>query len=96
MSAMRYLGYSRLESFRASMILSIPPAAGACFLSFLKIFKNGISIDGISVMIGCATAFFFGLITLKLVEWFLQKFTLLPLVIYRIIVGIIVLAIFVN
>ena len=96
MSAMRYLGYSRLESFRASMILSIPPVAGACCLSFLKIFKNHIDVDWLSVVIGSAAAFFFGVVTLKFVEWFLKKFTLLPLVIYRIIVGIIILAIFVN
>ena len=91
MSAMRYLGYSRLESFHASMILSIPPTAGACFLSFLKIFKNEIAVDWISVVIGCTTAFLLGLVTLKFVDWFLQKFTLLPLVIYRIVVGALVL-----
>lgn len=92
LSMMRYRGYSRTEAFRYSMILSIPPVVGACFLKFLKIALGKIIISNwCSVFIGCFSAFIFGLIILHFVNLFLKKFTLLPLVIYRIFFGILIL-----
>ena len=94
LSMMRYLGYSRTEAFRYSMILSIPPVVGACFLKLLKIILGKITISNWSlVFAGSVSAFIIGLAALWAVNQFLKRFTLLPLVIYRIIFGI---AIFVK
>jgi undecaprenyl-diphosphatase len=94
-SVMRYLNYSRLESFRFSMLLSIAPVSGALFLTFLKIISGKIMIENWNfLLLGCLFSFCFGLLTLRMMTHFLQKYTLLPLVIYRIIFGLLILTYF--
>lgn len=92
LSMMRYLNYTREDSFKYSMILSIPPVTGACFLKLLKILSSGTqSIEWEMVGLSCLASFAFGLITLKMMCKFLRKFTLFPIVIYRIIFGLLLL-----
>ena len=92
LSMMRYCGYARIEAFRYSMILSLPPVVGACFLKFLKVAIGKIVISDWNLIIfGCISAFIFGLLTLNLINFFLKKFSLLPLVIYRIFFGFLLL-----
>jgi undecaprenyl-diphosphatase len=92
LSAMRYLKYSREESFKYSMILSIPPVLGACCLKLIKIIIGKSTIENWSmVTAGSISAFIFGLITLSLMTRFLKKHTLLPLIIYRILLGLFLL-----
>lgn len=95
LTMMRYLNYSREESFIFSMILSIPPVAGACTLKFIKIIAAGYTCDWSIVAVGCVSSFVFGLISLSIVTRLLRYFTLLPIVIYRILVGIFLLLYFV-
>ncbi len=92
LSMMRYLNYTREDSFKYSMILSIPPVAGACFLKLLKILcSNAYTIDWSMVMFGCFSSFVFGLISLEMVCRFMRKFTLFPIVVYRILFGLFLL-----
>ncbi|MDR2681570.1 MAG: undecaprenyl-diphosphate phosphatase [Holosporaceae bacterium] len=89
MSMMRYLRYSRTESFRFSLLLSLAPISGALFLTSLKIMTGKVVIENWNLLfLGCLFSFSFGLLTLHLVTKFLQKHTLLAMVIYRIIFGI--------
>lgn len=90
LSMCRYLGYSRQESFRFSMLLAIIPVAGACCFELIKIFANH-TIDFYYATAGIISAFVFGIISLFFVNKFLQKHTLTAIVIYRIIFGIFVL-----
>jgi undecaprenyl-diphosphatase len=93
LSMMRYLHYSREESFRYSMVLSVPPVFGACFVKLMKVFTKEAVIENWSmVAVGSISSFVFGLISLTLMVKFLQKHTLLPMIIYRILFGLFVLA----
>lgn len=88
----RFLEYSREESFRFSMILSIPAAGGACCLKLLKIIIGQIEFSNWSeAFVGVATAFVIGLITLFLIMRFLKTHSFCGIVIYRIFFGIFVL-----
>ncbi len=91
LSMCRYLGYGRRESFRFSMILSIIPVAGACTLKLTEIYKKGVvGFSCIEALAGIVSAFIFGIISVFVVNKFLKKHTLTPIVIYRIIFGIFV------
>ena len=91
LSMCRYLGYGRRESFKFSMLLSIFPVMGACFLKLLKIFaKNAQTVLSINMTAGVVSAFVFGIISIYIVDRFLKRHTFTPIVIYRIIFGIVV------
>ncbi|MDR3155602.1 MAG: undecaprenyl-diphosphate phosphatase [Holosporaceae bacterium] len=88
LSMMRYLGYSRRESFRYSMLMSLIPVCGAITLKLLKVFCGRIFIqDWNAVFVGGLFAFVFGLMALRFMDSFLKTHTLLPIIIYRIIFG---------
>jgi undecaprenyl-diphosphatase len=88
LSMMRYLGYSRRESFRYSMMMSLVPVCGASSLKLLKVFCGKIFIENWNtVIVGGLFAFIFGLVTLRFVDSFLKTNTLLLIIIYRIIFG---------
>lgn len=91
LSMCRYLGYDRRESFRFSMILSIFPVAGACFLKLLKIFEKGLTeFSCVEAAMGIISAFIFGMVSVFIVDRFLKRHTFVPIVVYRIIFGIFV------
>lgn len=84
--------YNRQEAFKFSMLLSIPPVAGACFLKMLKIINGDIAIvDMQQVLLSALVAFGFGLLSITLVTKLLAKHSFIPLMIYRIIFGIYVI-----
>ncbi|MDR1335183.1 MAG: undecaprenyl-diphosphate phosphatase [Holosporaceae bacterium] len=88
LSMMRYLGYSRRESFRYAMLMSLVPVCGAITLKLLKVFCGKIFInDWNAVFVGGLFAFVSGLITLHFMDSFLKTHQLLPIIIYRIIFG---------
>lgn len=87
MSMMRYLNYSREESFRYSIISSIMPITGACFI---KLFKAS-NVNWEMVAIGNIASFIAGLISLNVAVIFFRKFTMNPIIIYRIILGLSIL-----
>lgn len=91
LSMCRYLGYDRRESFKFSMLLSIFPVMGACFLRSLKIFAKSTNVfSSVYVISGIISAFVFGIISVYIVDRFLKKHTFTPIVLYRIIFGIFV------
>ena len=89
LSMCRYLGYDRRESFKFSMILSIFPIAGVCFLKLLKIFmKNSFEFSCVEATAGIVSAFIFGIISVFAVSKFLKRHSFTLIVIYRIVFGI--------
>ncbi|MDR0631649.1 MAG: undecaprenyl-diphosphate phosphatase [Holosporaceae bacterium] len=88
LSMMRYLKYSREESFRYCMMLSTIPVLGACFLQLTKIFTGEILVESWPiVVVGSFSAFISGWISLSLMTEFLKSHTLLAIIIYRILLG---------
>ncbi len=95
MSAAMILGFSRVSSARFSFLLSIPVIMLAGGLEGIKLYKEGIN-DELSMLFGAVilsalSAYF----CVKWLMRLLEKSTMLPFVIYRIILGIFLFAIFV-
>jgi len=93
MPASRFLGYSRTESARFSLLLSIIAIAGAGALGAKDVIESGDATLGINVLIAVALSFISGLIAIALMMKWLQKSTFTPFAIYRIILGVALLII---
>ena len=92
LSMCRYLGYDRRESFKFSILLSIFPVTGACFLKLFKmLLRNSLKFSYIDVTFGIISAFVFGMMSIYMVNKFLKKHTFAPIIVYRIIFGIYIL-----
>jgi undecaprenyl-diphosphatase len=92
LSVMRYLKYSREESFTYSMLLSVPPVAGACCLKLLQILLGKTVADNPGAMAaGTVAAFVFGMISISLTVKFLKNHTFLLIIIYRFLFGLFML-----
>ncbi|HPF79069.1 MAG TPA: undecaprenyl-diphosphate phosphatase [Alphaproteobacteria bacterium] len=92
MTSARFLGFSRVESARFSLLLSIVAISGAGFLTSLDLLETGDLKIGIDVMIGVGLSFISGLIAISLMMKWLSKATFTPFAIYRVILGIVLLA----
>ena len=92
LSMCRFKQYNRWESFKFSILLSIPPVIGACFLKILKLYVNLNYYNIQNILVGIISAFVFGIITLELISRYLKKHTFKLVVIYRIILGLIILS----
>ncbi|MDR0581219.1 MAG: undecaprenyl-diphosphate phosphatase [Holosporaceae bacterium] len=93
LSTMRYLKYSREDSFEHAMILSIPPVLGAFSLKLAEIlWGREVMTEGLlAIVIGSFAAFVFGLSSLSIITKFLRNHTLLPLVFYRLFVSVVII-----
>ncbi len=92
-TAARMLGYQRTEAARFSMLLSIPTIVAAGAIATLEILESGNWQLGHDALIGAALAFASALIAIILMMRWLKTATFTPFVIYRIILGVILLAI---
>lgn len=91
MTSARFLGFSRVESARFSLLLSIVAISGAGTLSSLDLFKEGDLIPSQSVFIAVIFSFLAGWISIILMMKWLSKASFKPFGIYRIILGIFLL-----
>jgi len=88
MTAARGLGFSRTEAARFSMLMSIPTILAAGSLEGLTLIKSGNMTLGIDIFLGAGLSFLTALLAIAgLMKW-LQKSTMTPFVIYRVILGI--------
>tara|TARA_B100000524_G_scaffold42088_1_gene20134 strand:- start:82 stop:849 length:768 start_codon:yes stop_codon:yes gene_type:complete len=92
MTAARFLNFNRVDSGKISFLLSIPALAGASFLG-LKDIKNETFEINLLVIIAIILSFLFSYITVKFFLNYLNKFSLNIFVIYRLIIGLILLTI---
>ena len=92
MTAARYFGYTRTDAARFSLLLAIVAIAGAGLLETIKL----IEMDDVSLTLGAAlgaaTAFISGLLALHLMMKWLERADFKIFAIYRIILGIALLA----
>lgn len=93
-SAGLFAGLKREEAAKFAFMLSGPIIFGAGSLKFLEVVKRGgVSGDEFNFfLIGISSSAFFGYLTIKYFLKYLSTRTLYPFVIYRIIVGLILLA----
>ena len=84
-SAFRALGFRRQETFKYSMMLSLPAVLGAVFLKLVYFFGKNAEVPNIAYMLSSTIcSFFVGFLTIKLVEYFLKRHTFFVFVVYRI------------
>lgn len=92
MTASRFLGYSRPESAHFSLLLAIVAILGAGTLGILDIVKSGSTKLGLDFVIAAAISFVAGYISIHLMMKWLERSTFMPFVIYRLILGAVLLA----
>ena len=91
-TAARFLEFNRVDACKISFLLSIPALAGASFLGLRDIFEQSLEFNYF-VIIASILSFLFSYITIKFFLIFLNKFSLNIFVLYRIIIGILLLKI---
>ena len=90
-SASRSLKLKREESLKFSFYLSLPITLGAVCLTFLKEGIGFIIAEPVIFSIGVVVSFLVGLLTIKLLFKFIKKHDFKAFMIYRIIIGIVVI-----
>jgi len=91
----RFLGYDRLNAARFSMLLSIPIILASMTLSLINIFKNETLPINYQPFSAALVAFITALLSIIFLMKFIKKANFNIFIIYRIILGIILLTIYV-
>tara|TARA_B100001057_G_scaffold270071_1_gene270263 strand:- start:8405 stop:9172 length:768 start_codon:yes stop_codon:yes gene_type:complete len=94
-TAARFLKFNRVDASKISFILSIPALGGASFLGFKEALKQSIEINYI-LFIAIIFSFLFSYGTIKFFLNYIDRFSLNIFVIYRVVIGIILLLIIYN
>ncbi len=92
MIASRFLGFSRTEAARYSLLLAIVAIAGAGVLSGIDLVRSGNVQLSLAVLFAAVISFFAGLLSITLMMKWLEKATFMPFAIYRIGLGVVLLA----
>ena len=96
MTMARQLGYDRLSAARFSLLLSLPVIAGAGLLKGVSIYKGDISLDIAAIAIVAGLSFIFALLAIRWMMGWLAHANFRIFVIYRIVLGIILLGLIAN
>lgn len=92
MTMARLLGYERAEAARFSMLLSIPTIAAGGVWLIMKLQKADSMSMTQDALLGMAMSFVTGLFAIAIMMAWLRRSTFTPFVIYRLILGSVVLA----
>ena len=92
MSAARLLGVERSDAARFSMLLSIPTIVGAGVLKGLELYQSGNAQLTSDAVLAAALAFVSALIAIFLLMAWLKRSDFTPFVLYRIVLGVGLLA----
>ncbi len=90
-TAGRFLGYSRLSSSKFSLFLSIPVIISATIFELYQLHNNNGFIFTEEYLIGIVLTFFVALVTITLFMNYIEKISLKIFVIYRLLLGLIIL-----
>ena len=83
----RFLGINRSEAAKFSMLLSVPTIFAAGVLEGYRLYKTGGIAELVSVTDAVLYSFIASIVVIFAMMKWLKKFTFLPFVIYRIILG---------
>lgn len=92
MTAVRSLGFDRQTAARFSFLLSIPAITGAVALTTYDIVRLGAHMNWPLLGVGVAVSMLAGLAAIHGMLKFLQRFSFLPFMIYRILLGLLAMA----
>ena len=90
LTAARFLKFNRVDSSKIAFLLSIPALAGASFLGLKDAVQQSIELNYL-LLIAITFSFVFSFITVKYFIKYVSNFSLTVFVIYRILVGLILL-----
>jgi len=90
LTAARFLRFNRVDSSKIAFLLSIPALAGASFLGLKDAVQQSIELNYL-LLIAIIFSFVFSFITVKYFIKYVSNFSLTVFVIYRILVGLILL-----
>lgn len=93
MTAARALGYNRTDAARFSILLGIVAIAGAGTLGIKDVIESGNAALTTEVLIAAFLSFISGWFAITLMMKWLEKSSFMPFVIYRMVLGTILLAI---
>ena len=91
MTSARFLGYSRAESAHFSLLLAIVAISGAGALSVSELIQTGNMEIGFDFLLAVVLSFITGLGAIILMMKWLERATFMPFVIYRLIMGVVLL-----
>ncbi len=91
MTAARWLGFKRTDAARFSLLLAMAAISGAGTLQGIGLIKSGDLMLGLDALIAAAMAFIAGWVSIDLMMKWLAKATFTPFVIYRIVLGVLLL-----
>jgi len=92
LTAARFLNFNRVDSSKIAFLLSIPALAGASVLGLKDALQQSIQINYL-LFIAIILSFLFSYVTVKYFLKYVTKFSLSIFVIYRLIIGLILLSI---
>jgi len=91
MSGARFFNFSRVDSVKISFLLSIPTLGAASLFGIQKLITENSFYVSYLNLLGIFLSFLFSYMSIKFLIKFLQKFSLTSFVIYRVILGFIIL-----
>ncbi len=92
LTAARFLKFNRVDSSKIAFLLSIPALAGASFLGLKDAIQQSVEFNYL-LLIAITFSFIFSFITVKYFIKYVSNFSLTVFVIYRILVGLIILSV---
>jgi len=92
LTAARFLNFNRVDSSKIAFLLSIPALAGASFLGLKDAIQQSVEFNYL-LLIAITFSFIFSFITVKYFIKYVSNFSLTVFVIYRMLVGLILLSI---
>ncbi|MEZ0224443.1 MAG: undecaprenyl-diphosphate phosphatase [Alphaproteobacteria bacterium] len=95
MTTARFMDFKRLDAARFSFLLGMPATAAAAALSFWELYKSHDAVMLHEGMMAAFFTFFFGLGAIYLLIRWLNRFGLMPYVVYRILLSLYLLANFI-
>ena len=90
-TAARFMGIERREAAKFSMLLSIPVILAAALLTGIEVWQQGNIAQLLKMFDGVIYSYVASIVAIYVVMWWLKKSTFLPFVIYRIVLGSILL-----
>jgi undecaprenyl-diphosphatase len=87
MTAARFLGYERRDAARFSLLLAIPAILGAGTLAGADLYESGNLRLGMDALVAAGFAFIAALAAIALMMRWLQRASFTPFVVYRLLLG---------
>ena len=93
MTAALLIGFSRTDAARISFLISIPAILGAAALKLFDLITQSITTDWLAVGIGTLVSGISAYLCIRFLLGFIERIGFLPFVIYRLILGIVLIVI---